>query len=144
MVIAERKWKRQPGWGIMKWRGWRVAIDNLLIQRGEMLPRGYGVAWREWDRDCVVVMPIPVNVFASWVRRAWHWLKHGVKLSAYDSAVIEAYHRGHTDGSNSRLAEFRRQEDRVRMESYEKGRQDALMAVELTMELHKIKDGIQH
>ena len=144
MAIAKLKWQRQPGWGIMKWRGWRVVMDNMLVRHGERLPRGYGVAWREFDRDCSVVMPIPINVLASWVRRAWHWFRHGVKPSVYDSAVIEAYHKGHMDGSNSRLGEFRRQGDRVRMESYEKGRQDALMAVELTMELRKVKDGIQN
>lgn len=108
MTMKPMKWKRPSGWGWPKWRGWRVVMDNLLIPEGGLLPRGYGIAWRELDRDGVVVMPIPLNILAGWIRNLWHWLRRGVRPSAFDRAAIEAYQRGHTDGSNDRLAEFKR------------------------------------
>ena len=89
-----------------------MVMDNLLIPSGALLPRGYRVAWRELDRDSIVVMPIPLNVLACWVRRLWHWLLRGLRPSAFDRAVIEAYQRGRVDGSNKRLAEFKRAEGR--------------------------------
>ena len=115
MALATMKWRRPPGLGWPKWRGWRVVMDNLLIPEGELLPRGYGVAWREPDMDGVVVMPIPLNIITCWVRWAWHWFRHGLQPSAFDRAVVEAYQRGHTDGSNHRLAEFKRAAVRGRL-----------------------------
>ena len=115
MVMQPMKGERPPGWGWPKWRGWRVVMDNLLIPEGELLPRGYGVAWREPDMDGVVVMPIPLNIITCWVRWAWHWFRHGLQPSAFDRAVVEAYQRGHTDGSNHRLAEFKRAAVRGRL-----------------------------
>ncbi|KKM72020.1 hypothetical protein LCGC14_1424710 [marine sediment metagenome] len=110
--LRERRWRRPSGLGWPKWRGWRVVMDNLLIPSGALLPRWYGVAWREPDMDGVVVMPIPLNVLAGWVRRVWHWLRYGLRPSVFDRAVIKAYRRGYTEGSNHRLAEFKRAESR--------------------------------
>ena len=78
-----------------KWCGWRVVMDKLSIVRGEQIPRWYGVAWREFDRDCVVVMPIPLNVLVGWARRFWHWLRWGfVRESVLDEVMASAFQLG--------------------------------------------------
>ncbi len=55
MMASLQRWRRPSGLGWPKWRGWRVVMDNLLIPSGALLPRWYGVAWREPDMDGVVV-----------------------------------------------------------------------------------------
>ena len=96
-----------------------MVMDNFLIQQNTMLPRGYGVAWRKHDQDCTVVMPIPLNVLASWVRRAWHWLRVGVRPSAID----EAYARGRGDASNDHMAHLQRVRERAYRDGETQGRE---------------------
>ena len=118
MTIAPRKWRRPPGFGWPKWRGWRVVMDNFLLHQNTMLPRGYGVAWRKYDQDCTVVMPIPLNILASWGRYVWHWLRHGVRpVSVVDRMLSDAYQRGLSAASNNHLSHV----ERVREMAYEKG-----------------------
>lgn len=45
------------------------------IYNGEIIPRGYGIAWVRWNVDCAVCMPIPLNIICGAVRSAWWWMK---------------------------------------------------------------------
>jgi hypothetical protein len=44
-----------------------------VIEEGEFLPRGYGIAWYEPHRSRVVLYPIPLNWVMSFLRDAW-WI----------------------------------------------------------------------
>lgn len=140
MAITRLKWERQPGWGIMKWRGWRVVMDNFLVHEGELLPRGYGVAWREYDRDCSVVMPIPLNLIAGSLRRLWHWLRWGwVKNSRID----EAYLRGRDAGSRFNVKATESREAWVRQAGYDAGRRDTMDALKaLRDEVQELREDV--
>ena len=53
---------------------------NLIILRKfvpiyETLPRGYGLAWRDWERHGAICYPIPLNWIISIMRAVWLWLK---------------------------------------------------------------------
>lgn len=37
----------------------------------EVVPFGYGIAWRRWDRHTSVCYPIPLNLVARLARRVW-------------------------------------------------------------------------
>lgn len=44
-----------------------------LIWQGERYPRGYGMAWLDYDRNAAVCYPIPFNVVMRAVYLAWVW-----------------------------------------------------------------------
>lgn len=65
------------------------------VTPGELLPRGYGIAWVHWHRDEAVCMPVPLNVLAGAMHTAWLWLKAPRVVYANPEA---AYAAGHADG----------------------------------------------
>lgn len=113
----------------LKWMGWRLVMDHLLIQRGELIPRWYGVAWRMHDMDASVVMPVPLNIFVGLTRRAWHWMRFvSAKWSVIDELVIRSYDRGYAAGRHCRNLERRHAEQDIRAEATEQGQLAALAA----------------
>lgn len=67
-----------------------------VIYEGRTLPRGYGVAYREYDRLVAVAYPIPLNVIISYVRKLW--LKLKTSESLLKDVKTEAYRMGHYEG----------------------------------------------
>ncbi len=125
--MVKMGWKRPDGWGWPRWRGWRVVMDNMMIHKGEMLPRWYGVAWREADRDCVIVMPVPINLCAGLLRRVWHWLRYAsMSTSALDSLVKRVFDRGYDEGKHVAA----KREEWIRHQAYEAGRRDTMAALD--------------
>lgn len=116
--------------GRPKWLGWRVVLDDMLVKEGMLIPRWYGVAWREFDRDCSVVMPVPLNLIAGWTRRLWHWLRWGfAKRSVLDEVAWVAYERGREDRAKSNLKARDSREEWVRQAAYDAGRRDTMNAL---------------
>jgi hypothetical protein len=70
------------------------------VGHGLVLPRGYGIAWLHYIRDSGVAMPIPLNVVAGALRRAWCWLKVP-RLLVRDpyAAYREGLEEGHRQAS---------------------------------------------
>jgi len=40
----------------------------------ERLPWGWGVAWLRWDAQRAVILPVPVNLLAAWIRAIYFQL----------------------------------------------------------------------
>ena len=76
----------------MNWSFQRV-LSRELIEEGEKLPKGYGFAWRDFDRGGHVAYPIPFNVLFRGLRRFYHWIiSH--KHSVLDEARIKGIREG--------------------------------------------------
>jgi hypothetical protein len=67
-----------------KWLGkiiyrayWKVRRFGLrrLVKEGEMIPSGFGVAYRDWLNHWAVAYPIPLNLLVRAGRAIWHKLK---------------------------------------------------------------------
>lgn len=72
------------------------------INHGEMLPRGYGVAWMDYGSGRLTCMPVPINVVVRWCRVAWVWLKYaGMTLPATPSEAYDAGYRKAIEDSQS-------------------------------------------
>ena len=69
---------------------------------GEMLPRGYGVAYRRFDVDDRVCYPIPLNVVVFLAREVYYWVAFIVRYSVIDRLLTRmeklGYQRGCSDG----------------------------------------------
>ena len=69
-----------------------VALKRL--HQGYRIPRGWGIAWFQYDRDIAVVMPLPLNWIAGWTRNAYYRLMAGPRECAFKAV----YQRGFMDG----------------------------------------------
>lgn len=61
---------------------------KFLVEEGGTLPRGFDVAWWLHDRDAAVVLPIPFNFIAGWIRYAYIEVRRKLRPAA-DSLVRE-------------------------------------------------------
>lgn len=74
----------------------------------EVLPKGYGIAYRRWDRMTLVSYPFPLNWVVGLAVRAWRSRYRNVPLSKRVSALekIEydrGFRAGHRAGSRDAL-----------------------------------------
>lgn len=81
---------REPAW--MKY----YLMRDVLA--GDLIPTGYGIAWRCWDKEAYVIMPIPLNIFTSWFRALWYAGMHGYTLDALAKAEEAGYQLGKIHG----------------------------------------------
>lgn len=44
------------------------------------LPRGYGVAWKEWEKARLLFAPIPFNILVGLIIWTYHWVRIGVAI----------------------------------------------------------------
>ncbi|MET3390652.1 hypothetical protein ABIC33_001275 [Variovorax sp. 1140] len=67
--------------------------------QGEMLPRGYGIAWVDFASDKAVCYPVVLNLVAAFLRAAWCFALVGfrpVRGNPRD-AFLQGYWRGRAD-----------------------------------------------
>jgi hypothetical protein len=69
-----------------------------FVRALDVIPRGYGVAYRAWDRDGAVCYPIPLNWLVRWARGAMIWLRFPERATRYEAANRAAYDRGYVAG----------------------------------------------
>lgn len=95
----------------------RLDSRGRLVPRGypffryigevEIIPHGYGLCWRNFDRLSATVCPVPFNLVAWYLRLTWTWLIWG--FAYYPSwlrrariCARRAYRRGVEDGKSGR------------------------------------------
>lgn len=69
-----------------------------LVHEGFELPRGYGVAWRCYDRYASVCYPVPFNLVARWLRDLYVWARCIARPSYSDRVLWRAFNRGRDIG----------------------------------------------
>jgi hypothetical protein len=66
------------------------------ISQGQIIPAWYGVAWKDWQRDQTVCLPLGLNLLASMCRGLYFTLKLGAREIVMDPRA--AYAQGLRDG----------------------------------------------
>ncbi len=69
------------------------------VREGEMIPPFHGIAWREFERDCAIALPVPLNWLASIARNVWFFLQFGNR-EIYENQR-EAYAQGYRNGKRA-------------------------------------------
>lgn len=54
-----------------RWSGFVLAT----LKEGECIPRGYGIAYWEYDRNVAIAYPVPFNKIAGVLIQFWVWLR---------------------------------------------------------------------
>ena len=73
------------------------------VYHGEIIPKYYGIAWREFHRDVAVAYPIPFNIAFSCIRDVYIWFMHG-RNGWLDKKLDASYNIGYDKGYKSAKA----------------------------------------
>lgn len=79
-------------------RVWRV-ISGLELAAGEQMPRGYGIAYREYTRDTYVCYRVPLNWIVAACREFWGIMRRGPYW--WDTTAKRLYERGFEAGTEN-------------------------------------------
>lgn len=109
---------------------------HQFVPEGGQFPRGYGIAWRSFDRNGAVCYPIPLNWIMAWLRGTWIWLqipnaqRYGSwHYSAYALGIDvgrqmpnnAAYQSGYKAAINAVTQNLNSEVERGREEGFERG-----------------------
>lgn len=85
------------------------------IREGEMIPKYYGVAYRNMDRLTAICYPIPLNIVLALWNRFYIWLRwrHGL----YDTAYHKGWGKGFDNGRKYAFEQYREQVKRQEIRS---------------------------
>lgn len=67
-TVKSKAWKPRHPLPVLRWLGFRE------VREGELGPRGFGVAWRNYHKPTTIVWVVPLNRVARWIHRAYWWL----------------------------------------------------------------------
>lgn len=85
------------------------------LSEGEMIPKGYGIAYRRLDRLTAILYPVPLNMIVTLLNRFWVWLKHGGNL--YNNGFHKGYDDGYTNGRDYAFNQYKEQVKRQEIEN---------------------------
>ena len=88
---------------------------RLELGEGEMIPKGYGVAYRRLDRLTAVFYPIPLNLVVALLNRFWIWLRMGGNL--YNNGFHKGYDEGYSSGRDYAFNQYKEQVKRQEIEN---------------------------
>ena len=71
-----------------------MTVTWLQMAEGQRVPWYLGYAWGTLDGGSAVYLPVPLNLVAGWVRRAWHALRCGAGSSVIDRAHANGFAAG--------------------------------------------------
>ena len=82
----------------------KVVSFYQMVNEGHQIPKGWGIAYSNWDMTQAVCYPLPFNWIIGWGRNIWFKLMHGPK-DRFRAALSTAEQRGYERGE---LVAFRK------------------------------------
>lgn len=73
---------------------------------GEKHPRGYGIAYRNWEDNTMVCYPLGLNWIINWSRAIWFIIRYRLVFHRTESVNYWfniGYRKGYTDGGRAML-----------------------------------------
>jgi hypothetical protein len=81
---------------------------HKIVNEAEMIPRGYGLAYWEYDRNVAVVYPIPFNLVVRLIREIYIRLVMGICPMKTELMFSEIRHKEYNIGYKQGLEEGKR------------------------------------
>jgi len=70
----------------------------MEISEAEIIPKGYGVAYKRFNKMTVIIYPIPFNLIVRAFRDLYFWIIKGCWKSKYEEEILKAEQRGFKHG----------------------------------------------
>ena len=71
-----------------------MITKRLIAYQGEMIPKYYGVAYYEPDRDMVVLCLMPINLIVRLLHEIHWWMKQGFGRGQIERSYSKGYNQG--------------------------------------------------
>ncbi len=86
------------------WLKWgRIVVSYASLaqhkQECEVVPRGYGLAWRNFATASFTCYPIPLNFIFRWLRDAYFWLMSAGLPGYRERVEHKAFYQGRAQGN---------------------------------------------
>ena len=75
-----------------------IKLHQKRISEGEIIPRWYGLAYREDFDSYSVFYPIPINIIIRICREIYYWIVYGIFKSKWERKLRTAYMEGYKKG----------------------------------------------
>ena len=69
----------------------------MIVNQGERVKYGYGIAWTNYESRSYTAFPVPFNFLFRWLRSVWYFLAKP-KKTLQDIAYNDGYNRGYENG----------------------------------------------
>lgn len=87
------------------------------IEEGEAVMHWWlGFAWRHWNKRTFVVLPIPFNHLARWIRDGVNWLRQPRESRRMLENYRIAYKGGYDDGVRATTLKWEKSNEEIRAE----------------------------
>lgn len=87
------------------------------VPEGYMIPKWFGIAWRDFDTETVICMPVPFHIMAAISRRIAQRVRRGLAPDLWEVELGKRYNKGYGDGRAACWPQAIRQA-RIELESY--------------------------
>lgn len=94
----------------------KITVPRIkrIVNEGERFPKGYGLAWRDFEKGTGIFLPLGIHLIVRWSRDFYWWIvfvgrpgwlekrEHEIYLKArgeYFEATNDAWRAGHEAGS---------------------------------------------
>ena len=71
---------------------------KLMVQVGEVIPKGYGLVYWDFCRDEAIFLPIPLNILARMGRIIYWRFVYGLFPDKFEQKLQDAYYKGKSEG----------------------------------------------
>ena len=92
-----------------------MTLTHKQIHEGEIIPRFYGVAYRNFAQDTIICYPFPFNIIVQYWRKWWMAIRNPAKRTS--DLRDQSYLLGLSDGEQVKRYELQR----ARKEGYAEG-----------------------
>ena len=113
-----------------------VLVREVVL--GGTIQTGYGYAYHEYNRDVIIVVPVPFNLLVQLARWLYYSTMHQSVLNEMDKVENAAYIRGYDEGRRMSTASWQMRMDKVTHDAYNRGRSDAIK--DLLADLNRKRD----
>lgn len=79
---------------------------SYRVRAADMIPKGYGIAYRLWNQDTVVVLPIPLNIIVRVILNCYYALVKAWFPSHWERELDKRWHYGYKMGREDRQHEI--------------------------------------
>lgn len=88
----------------------KAVTNKKFYFQGQKLPKGWGIAWWEFDIQEAIIFPMPLNFVTGWVRNLYYTLLKGPNekyrhkvLEQLSKEYLVGYRNGFLDGEKEAL-----------------------------------------
>jgi len=71
-----------------------MILSHREILEGQKIPKYYGIAWPDYNRQVYICYPFPLNLIIGFIKLVYYKVRYFYFKSEYDEKLRDAYLKG--------------------------------------------------